>query len=62
MKRSEIPKAGEDKMKKVIQQISTKELVGELLKREGVEHKKVEPYTDAAISANGPAILIKVID
>lgn len=49
-------------MKKVIQQISTKELVGELLKREGVEHKKVEPYTDAEISANGPAILIKVID
>lgn len=49
-------------MSKRIDQITTKELVEELLKREGVEYKKVEPYADATISTNGPAILIKVID
>ena len=42
--------------------IPTCQLVEELLKREGVEHKKVEPYADCQITANGPAILIKVID
>lgn len=45
-----------------IEKYSTKELVEELLKREGVDYKKVEPYADEVISANGPAILIKVID
>ena len=45
-----------------IEKYSTKELVEELLKREGVNYKKVEPYADEVISANGPAILIKVID
>ena len=45
-----------------IEKYSTKELVEELLKREGVDYKKVKPYADGEISANGPAILIKVID
>ncbi len=33
-----------------------------MLKREGVDYKKVEPYADEVISANGSAILIKVMD
>lgn len=45
-----------------ITSIPTSDLVNELIKREGVEYKKVEPYADKSISANGPAILIKVID
>ena len=45
-----------------LSKISTRDIVNELLKREGVESKIIEPFTDDSISANGPAILIKVID
>lgn len=45
-----------------VSSVPTCKLVEELLKREGVEHKIVEPYADCQITANGPAILIKVID
>lgn len=48
--------------KSIIKREPTHQLVKELLKREGVEHKKVEPYAEGQITANGPAILIKVID
>lgn len=41
-----------------LKDISTKELVDELLTREGVEHKWVEPYVDKTFSVNGPATVI----
>jgi cyanate lyase len=43
-------------------QASTKELVNELMKREGVETKIAEPYKDEEIKVNGPAIVLTVID
>lgn len=45
-----------------ISSVPTCKLVEELIEREGVEYKKVEPYADCQMKANGPAILIKVID
>lgn len=45
-----------------IKKISTKELVEELLNRDGVSYERAEPYTNVTMSANGPAILIKVMD
>lgn len=41
---------------------STKELVQELVFREGVTAITVEPYQDMALSINGPAIVLKIID
>lgn len=41
---------------------STKELVEELKRREGVEYKIVEPYQDIEIPINGPAVVLTVID
>lgn len=41
---------------------STKELVEELKKREGVEMKIAEPYQDLEISVNGPAIVLVITD
>lgn len=41
-----------------LKDISTKELVDELLTRESVEHKWVEPYVDKTFSVNGPATVI----
>lgn len=41
-----------------LKDISTKELVDELLTREGIEHKWVEPYVDKTFSVNGPATVI----
>lgn len=52
----------EDKIIIKLSKISTRDIVNELLKREGVESKIIEPYADDSISANGPAILINVID
>ena len=49
-------------IKYVLQRVSTKLLVEELVKREGVESKTAEPYVDETISANGPAVLIAVCD
>ena len=42
--------------------LSTKDLVEELEKREGVEITTVEPYQDKAVSVNGPAIVLVVTD
>lgn len=42
--------------------IATKYLVEELQKREGVEMTIAEPYEDIAVSANGPVIVLVVID
>lgn len=41
-----------------LKDISTKELVDELLTREGVKYKWVEPYVDKTFSVNGPATVI----
>lgn len=40
----------------------TYELVEELKKREGVEVKIAEPHKDMAVSVNGPAVILIVVD
>lgn len=45
-----------------IEEIPTCQLVEELKKREGVETIIAEPYEDIMVIANGPAIILKVID
>ena len=42
--------------------VLTKDLVAELLTREGVEGTVVEPYADMSVQVNGPAIVLVVID
>ena len=42
--------------------VSTKELVSELQKREGVETTTAEPYQDVEVKVNGPAVVLVVID
>ena len=42
--------------------ISTKELVEELSKREGVKTINVEPYTKGNIEVDGPVIVLQVED
>lgn len=41
---------------------STRELVEELKKREGVEAHLAEPYRDLTVNVNGPAVVLVVID
>lgn len=45
-----------------LKDIPTKSLVDELRSREGVETTIAEPYEDVTVSANGPAIVLVVID
>lgn len=45
-----------------IKEISTKELVDELKHRLGVETVTAEPYQDAEIKVNGPAVILIVTD
>ncbi|MBU3208703.1 BC1881 family protein [Clostridium algidicarnis] len=45
-----------------IKDFSTKELVEELIKREGIEITIVGYCEEKEIKASGPAIVIKVID
>ena len=40
----------------------TCDLVGELRKREGVEAHIAEQYQDVAVSVNGPAVVLVVMD
>lgn len=40
----------------------TADLITELRKREGVETTVVEPYQDAAVSVNGPVLVLVVTD
>ena len=42
--------------------IPTCELVEELKTREGVETMIAEPYEDITVTANGPAIILRIID
>lgn len=44
------------------EKLSTKELVEELQKREGVKTEYVEPYQDRKLSANGPAVILVIVD
>lgn len=43
-------------------EISTKDLVEELKKREGVEATIVEPYRDDEVVVNGPSVVLVVTD
>lgn len=43
-------------------EVPTKDLVEELLKRDGVEQTIAEPYQDVIIKQNGPAIILVVTD
>ena len=45
-----------------LEKVSTKALVEELQKREGVATTIAEPYKDATVSINGPAIVLTIID
>ena len=45
-----------------LSQLSTKELVDELKKREGVETHMVGPSAVVHVTADGPAIVLVVID
>ncbi|WIF95053.1 BC1881 family protein [Caminicella sporogenes] len=47
---------------KKLEIFSTKELVEEVIKREGVESMVVDPHTEKEVKIEGPAIVIKVID
>ena len=42
--------------------VKTYELVEELKKRKGVEVKIAEPHKDMAVSVNGPAVVLVIID
>ena len=44
------------------EQVSTKQLVEELNKREGVASMEIEPYVDVKFTVNGPAIALIVRD
>ena len=45
-----------------LESVPTVDLVTELRKREGVETTVIEPYQDAAVSVNGPALVLVVTD
>ena len=45
-----------------LRNVPTKELVFEPKKRKGVETTIVGPYQDVEVKANGPAIVLVVID
>ena len=45
-----------------LKNVPTAQLVAELSNREGVEATIVEPYQDAEVKVNGPAIVLVVID
>ena len=48
--------------KDIMRDISIKELLSELIKRQGVETTIAEPYQDAEVKVNGPAIIAIVTD
>ena len=51
-----------EKMKRLLRLFSTRTLVEELKKREGVEMTTVEPHKDDLICVDGPAVVLVVID
>lgn len=46
----------------MLKQVATCDLVKELETRLGVESVRVEPYEDYAVTVNGPAVVLYVID
>lgn len=48
--------------RELLSEFKTCDLVDELKKREGAETHIAEPYQDTAISVNGPAVVLVVID
>ncbi|WP_156924168.1 BC1881 family protein [Halonatronum saccharophilum] len=47
---------------KFLKELSTKDLIKELSKREGVEKSVVPPYEDSQPTVNGPAIVLIITD
>lgn len=45
-----------------LENVPTANLITELRKREGVETTIVEPYQDAEVSVNSPALVLVVTD
>ena len=45
-----------------LESVPTVDIVTELRKREGVETTVIELYQDAAVSVNGPALVLVVTD
>lgn len=45
-----------------LENVPTANLITELRKRGGVETTVVEPYQDATVSVNGPALVLVVTD
>jgi len=45
-----------------VEKISTKDLIDELKRREGVEVMIAEPYQDTTVTVNGPAIVLVITD
>ncbi len=58
----ENPELLEVRQMKKLSEYSTRELVEELEKREGVDKKIAEPYKDCEVSVNGPAVILIVTD
>ena len=56
------PRNKERRGEELLEQITTRELIEELSKREGVEVKRAEPYQDMEVTVNGPAVVIVVTD
>ena len=48
--------------KEELKKINTCDLVEELSKRTGVEKIQIEPYKKVDIKAEGPIVILKVID
>ena len=53
---------GDEQIMDSLDNASTKDLVEELKRREGVEATIAEPYEDVEIKVNGPAIVLVVTD
>lgn len=45
-----------------LDQLSTKALVQELAKREGVEKTTAKPYQELLITVKGPAVVLQITD
>ena len=56
------PGAPVEEKRWALKAIPTAQLVEELQHREGVETTIAEPYQDAEVKVNGPAIVLVVID
>lgn len=53
---------GKKKVKTLLENVPTVDLVRELTRREGVKTTTAEPYQDVRIEVSGPAVVLEVID